>query len=173
MKHTKQFKRAAIKRYLEGTRGYKLVAREYSIAPAVLRRWVLWYRMHGGAGLTRKTGQYTADFKLTVLRHMWDNGFSLTQVAAVFNVGSPHSVASWARRYRDGGFEGLGRFRKPVPIDMQAPPNKSEQQDDNDTRSREDLLKELEYLRAENAYLKKLDALFPARPNPTTRKKRK
>lgn len=42
-----------------------------------------------------------------------------------------------------------------------------------DGRSREDLLKENEYLRAEVAYLKKLDALLRAKEQAAPRKKRK
>ncbi|ONQ81515.1 transposase, partial [Burkholderia cenocepacia] len=43
--------------------------------------------------------------------------------------------------------------------------------DGTDTRTREDLLQELNYLRMENAYLKKLRALVQAQAVP--RKKRK
>jgi len=173
MKRTEQFKKEAVKRYLEGTHGYKLVAREYGLAPAVLRRWVMWYRIHGSEGLKRKTGQYAADFKLTVLQHMWDNALSLTQVAAVFNIGSPHSIAGWERRYHDGGLGALEHSRRAAVAHMQAPTNKPEPQAEDDTRSRAELLDELEYLRAENAYLKKLEALLAARPKSTTPKKRK
>lgn len=79
MKYTEQFKLAAIERYLEGAEGYKLVAKECGIAAALLRWWVLWYRSHGMAGLAPKTGQYSAEFKLSVLRHMWDNALSYTR----------------------------------------------------------------------------------------------
>lgn len=41
------------------------------------------------------------------------------------------------------------------------------------TRSQEDLLAELAYLRMENAYLKKLQALVQARPKQVPPKKRK
>ncbi|VWB10553.1 HMG-I and HMG-Y DNA-binding domain-containing protein [Burkholderia lata] len=42
-----------------------------------------------------------------------------------------------------------------------------------DARTREDLLKENEYLRAEVAYLKKLDALLQAKKQAAQKKKRK
>lgn len=42
-----------------------------------------------------------------------------------------------------------------------------------DERSREELLKENEYLRAEVAYLKKLDALLQAKKPAAQKKKRK
>lgn len=40
-------------------------------------------------------------------------------------------------------------------------------------RTREDLLKELQFLRTENAYLKKLDALVQAKQKSAQQKKRK
>ena len=180
MKHSEQFKQAAIERYLKGTEGYKLVAREFSIAPAVLRRWVLWHRLHGTAGLTYKPGRYSADFKLSVLQHMWDNALSLTQVAAVFNVRNPNVVALWEGRYRDGGLQALERSRRSPATTMQTPEKKPDRRSEDDARSNEELRKELEklrkenlYLSAENAYLKKVDALLQARQNSTVRKKRK
>lgn len=44
---------------------------------------------------------------------------------------------------------------------------------DGDTRTRQALLEELNYLRMENAYLKKLEALAQAQQQAAQRKKRK
>jgi transposase len=173
MKYTEQFKLTAIERYLKGTEGYKLVAKAYGIAAAVLRRWVLWYRTHGIAGLTRKTGRYSAEFKLSVLQHMWDNALSHTQAAAAFNVRNTQVIGNWERRYRDGGALMLKRSRKPPRTSMQDPTSKPDPSAADDKRSREDLLKEIEHLRMEVAYLKKVDALLQARQNSTVKKKRK
>ena len=172
MRHTKQFKQEAVERYLKGTEGYGLVARECGIEKTMLRRWVLWYQKHGVAGLEGKSGSYGAGFKLSVLQHMWDNALSYTQVAAVFNVRNTRSVADWERRYRDGGVFMLKRSRKPL-ITMQAPTSKPDSAPDDDKRSRKELLDELEYLRAENAYLKKAEALVQAKQNSIAQKKRK
>ena len=56
---------------------------------------------------------------------------------------------------------------------MQAPTSKPVPTTDDDKRSRDDLLKEIEHLRMEVAYLKKVDALLQARQNSTVKKKRK
>lgn len=173
MKHATQFKLAVVEDYLKGTEGFKLVARRYGIEGTMLRRWALWYQTHGLAGLERKTGQYSAEFKLRVLQHMWDNSLSYTQVAAVFNVRNTLSIASWERRYNVGGLQALGHSRRSLRTQMPAPTVKPKSPPDDDQRSREDLLKELEFLRMENAYLKKVDALLKARQNSTAQKKRK
>lgn len=173
MKHTEQFKLTAVERYLKGTEGYGLVAKAFGIEKTMLRRWVAWYRHHGDAGLSGKSGPYDPAFKLSVLQHMWDNALSYTQAAAVFNVRNTQSVADWARRYRDGGVDMLERSRKRPRILMQAPTTKPDIPPGDDKRSREELLDELEYLRAENAYLKKLDALVQAKQKAAAQKKRK
>ena len=56
---------------------------------------------------------------------------------------------------------------------MAVPTEKPDTPSDDEKRSREELLAELDYLRMENAYLKKLQALVQARPKPTPPKKRK
>ena len=173
MKHTEQFKVTAVERYLQGTEGYGQVARAYGIEKTMLRRWVLWYRLHGIAGLTPKSGQYSAEFKMSVLQHMWDNALSLIQAAAIFNVRNTQLICNWERRYRESGALLLRRSRKPSPTMMQVPPSISDPSVEDDKRSRDDLLKEIEHLRMEVAYLKKVDALLQARQNSTTKKKRK
>jgi transposase len=52
-------------------------------------------------------------------------------------------------------------------------PEKPTEQTAPDGRTREDLLKEIEYLRAEVAYLKKFDALLEAKKRAALRKKRR
>jgi transposase len=56
---------------------------------------------------------------------------------------------------------------------MAVPTAKPDTPPDNEHRSRDELLAELDYLRMENAYLKKLQALVQARPQQAPRKKRK
>jgi transposase len=141
--------------------GYHSLGAHYGVAAAHIRNWVAAYRLHGIDGLRRKVTGYDAKFKRTVLQHMWDNGLSNRQAAAHFNVRNPTSIGIWVRRYREGGMAALARPRKHV-LNMKAPTSKPEPKPDHE-RSREDLLKELEYLRMENEVLKKLEALAHAR----------
>ncbi|SFH99910.1 transposase [Modicisalibacter xianhensis] len=55
----------------------------------------------------------------------------------------------------------------------QKPPSPPPSDPVNDERSRKELLEELAYLRAENAYLKKLDALIQEKRTAARGKKRK
>jgi transposase len=95
---------------------------------------------------------------------MWQQELSYRQVVALFDLrGGTGVVANWERLYDEGGLDALepkprGRPKKmktpetPVPVPVQP----------QDTRTLEDLRKENDYLRAEVAYLKKLDALVRA-----------
>ncbi|VVE28159.1 transposase [Pandoraea capi] len=82
-------------------------------------------------------------------------------MSARFDLREAASVSRWQRQYHEGGIHALEprpKGRRPSvmsPLSPSAPPPK-----ENDTRTREELLEELEYLRAENTYLKKLDALL-------------
>lgn len=69
-----------------------------------------------------------------------------------------------ARLYHEGGFDALSPRRRGRPRKMATSlPPKPTDAGSPDERSREELLKENEYLRAEVAYLKKLDALLEAK----------
>lgn len=168
IKYTEQFKLKVVKHYLKGPMGYGRLGAHYGVAAPHIRNWVAAYRLHGQDGLRRKVTRYNAQFKLSVVQHMWDNGLSNRQAAAHFNVRNPTSVGIWDKLYREGGLAALARPRTQA-LDMKAPTAKPDQKPDSE-RSREDLLKELEHLRMENEVLKKLQALAQARKAPATKK---
>lgn len=94
--------------------------------------------------------QYTSEFKVMVVETMRREGLSHKEVERQFEL--PHNrAASWERIYLTEGSAGLaverrGRSSKGHPGKL---PSKVE----------EDLLAEVQRLRAENAYLKNLQAL--------------
>ena len=99
----------------------------------------------------RPNKRYTGEFKQMVVETMIREKLSYSEVARQFNISSHHRVSSWERIYLIEGPEGLyierrGRGSKGRP-----------QQFPKDVE--EDLLQEVQRLRAENAYLKKLQAL--------------
>jgi transposase len=171
IKYTEQFKLKVVKHYLKGPMGYGRLAAHYGVVSPDIRKWVAAYRLHGTEGLRRKVTRYDANFKLSVLQYMWENGLSNRQAAAHFNVRNPTSVGMWDSRYREGGMAGLARSRKEEALNMKAPSAKPDPKPDQE-RSREDLVKELEYLRMENEVLKKLQALAQARKAPAPKKRK-
>jgi transposase len=174
MKYTEQFKQMVVREYLSGLDGYQIVARRHAIPNrSLVERWVAAYRHHGAKGLTSKRSRYDADFKLSVLQHMWENQLSITQAAARYDIRRHSTVGAWARVYRDGGAEALMPAMTRKVKKIQPPTMKPDVSAIGDTRSREELLAELDYLRMENAVLKKLDALVQARQRSVAPKKRK
>ena len=162
-KYTPEFKLLVVQRYLEGSMGYRMLAEHFGISnPTLVQRWIGFFRLHGEEGLKRKRTSYGAAFKLSVLQHMWDNKLSKGQAATVFNIRRHATVGAWERAFRQGGIAALG----PGPRGrsrMQSEQDKPETTEPVDNRSREELLDELLHLRAEVAYLKKLDALVRTR----------
>lgn len=165
MKYDKRFKLRVVKEHLAAKRGIKATARIHGLGFSMLRRWVASYQAHGPAGLIHSGRQYDVKFKLAVLRRMWRDGLSLGQTSVLFDIRNAAHLKQWEQQYHAGGVGALAprqRGRPPAMPDSKpakpAVPSAPDAQ-----RSREDLLKELEYLRAENAYLKKLDALIQAK----------
>ena len=173
-KYTADFKLAVVQKYLEGSMGYRLVAEHFHIRNhSLIERWVGFYRRHGEGGLCPKRATYSAEFKLSVLKHMWDNSLSKGHTAAVFNIRRHATVGDWERAYRTGGVDALEPRRR-GSLRMLPVPDRPEAAKAEDTRTREELLAEVEYLRTEVAYLKKLDALVRSqKQSATPRKKRK
>jgi transposase len=127
----------------------------------MLKTWVARYRQHGDGGLSKKYSHYGAKFKLSVLRRMWREGLSYRQVAALFDLRGGHDVVvTWERKYHEGGLSALEPRPRGRPKTMPAPESpKPLAPEVEDTRTREEILEEVKYLRAEVAYLKKLRAL--------------
>ena len=173
-KYTKQFKLAVVKRYQEGSAGYKTVAHQYQINPSFVRNWVKQYALHGEAGLDKKFSHYSAEFKLSVLQHMWDKQLSCRETAILFDIRNVGVLSDWERSYHSGGINALTPRTRGRPKAMSPPKKVQPQPAKTDaSRSREELLEEVNHLRMENAYLKKLKALVQEQALEASLKKRK
>jgi transposase len=173
-KYSEQFKRQAVDRYLNGPLGFDLVAREFGVDPVAVTLWVRLYQAHGDAGLANKRGNYTAKFKLSVLRHKWKHELSGFETAVVFNIRSPASIGTWERCYDSGGIDGL---RPPASRRENRMPTTRPPTDKLplENMTRDELVAEVNHLRMEVAYRKKLQALVQAEQTQkaVARKKRK
>ncbi len=158
-KYQTEFKLKVVKSFLSGEGGAKLLARQWSVPEEKIRTWVSHYQLHGIDGLRPKRSTYSAEFKLQVLSHQDRKQLSSRQVAAVYDIRNPNQVVVWRRNLDEGGVEALEN-RKQGHINMKpvrrspAPPGTVA------TESAQALLEENERLRAEVAYLKKLQALI-------------
>jgi transposase len=131
------------------------VARRFQISPRVVRRsWQL-YQEHGWEGLQSHTYNWTAEQKFQVLQYMQEHHLSCEETGIQFAISGSATVWQWEQRYLKKGIEGLEgkkKGRKPR-IPKPKPPKTKE----------EELLDRIQYLEAENEYLKKLNALVAER----------
>ena len=174
-KYTERTKLAAVEAYSSGHLGLTATAKQYDVGVSSLRKWVAAYQAHGIAGIRAKRRElYAAEFKRQVLLRARAEGLSNRQAAALFDIRNFNIIAAWERAYEADGMAGLEP--RPVGRRKQATRNEApEKPRDPDDRecSRDQLLDELSSLRAENAYLKKADALVRSRTMSAPSKKRK
>jgi transposase len=139
------------------------VARRLGTDHKNVRRWVAFYEQYGVKGICpiKRKVSYSGDFKLSVVRHMRENHLSLFEAALKFGIPNDSVVLTWDRLYESEGASALyqdnrGKMKKPNKQKQSTRAKSVESAED-------ELLEELEYLRAENAYLKKLKALVEQR----------
>jgi transposase len=104
-KYDEEFKLKIVQEYLNGPAGDKALAKRYDVPSSMIKKWAGLYCAHGRDGLTKKHSSYSAEFKLSVLQHMWDNALSFGQTAAAFNIRHHAIVGVWERSFREGGFD--------------------------------------------------------------------
>lgn len=150
------FKLQVAKEACKTSTSVKAVARRHGLEFSTVRRWAATYRLHGRQGFDRKPRSYDLQFKLEVLEKMGQQGMSAREATTYFQIGDAGAVALWRRLYAGGGVQALA----PPPLPPQKPMKKTRSSKPAEDMSRDELLKEVAYLRAETAYLKKLDALI-------------
>ncbi|WVL55504.2 IS3 family transposase [Xanthomonas nasturtii] len=154
-----RFKLQVAKEACKTSISLKAVARSYGLDFSTVRRWAATYRLHGWRGFDRKPRSYDVPFKLEVLEKMRQEGMSAREATSYFQIGSAGAVAQWQRLYADGGAQALA----PPPLPPHKPMKKTSSSKPAEDMSRDELLKEVAYLRAETAYPKKTRCLDPAR----------
>lgn len=166
-KYSDEFKLKVVSAYLEGSLGYKLLAKAFNISTeSQIKRWVRAYKEFGEAGLRRISVKhvYSVKFKLDVLNFMKQTGASYQDTAIQFNMNNPTLIANWNSKFFKEGIEGLKEKEKGRPPMSKNPKIKAVKQESTESRE-EQLERENELLRLEVAYLKKLKAF---RENPDT-----
>jgi transposase len=169
-KYEVAFKLKVVKSFLAGDGGAKLLARKWSVPEEKIRTWVSHFRSHGIDGLRPKRSSYSEQFKLQVLSHQDREGLSSRQVAAVYDIRNPNQVVVWRRRLDEGGVQALASKKQGQPRMKPGRPHLSPPGPPS-TDPVQALREENERLRAEVAYLKKLQALIRSKKSaaPTKR----
>lgn len=161
---------------MSGELGLRATALLHNVGFTSLRNWISRYEALGIEGVRRKRREaYDVEFKMKVLQKVKVDGLSHRQAGALFNIRRFSSIGDWERAYDKDGIGGLmpnysRRRDQKVVSHAPEPPCDSE---GSEIPSREELLKELEALRTENAFLKKLKALVQTQAKSAPGKGRK
>ncbi len=122
------------------------------------------HRESGARGLLpRRYGFYTSELKLNVVSAYKNKGLSLRECCLYFDIPSQSTIVSWVRIYNELGVNGFSRQRGRPCVMKKAKPSTKK---DVAAFRLEELEKENLYLKAENEYLKKLDALTQVKQTP-------
>ena len=157
MRYDLDFKMQVIAYYGEGHSSHATAA-IFNVDRNFIIKWVKQYQSGGIDAIKPKTSKakYSSEFKLNVLTTMLKEDLSQSEVALTFNISSPALISHWHKAYRLEGMSGL--TPKPKGSTAMSKPFITDKPDDE--KSLAELKRENEYLRAENAYLKKLYALL-------------
>ena len=145
------------------------LSRNFGVSGRQIRYWSAVYRIHGDNAFLHSERPYTKHFKLNVIETMFSENWSLTHTCAYFDLSSPGILSEWLKRYNQSGSDYLTPRRKGRPK-MNKTPCTSQEKSPEDM-SEQELRDELEYLRTENAVLKKFEALAQEKRNRTKKKR--
>ncbi|MCD8178093.1 MAG: transposase [Tannerellaceae bacterium] len=151
----------AVKEVLNRDKSYAAVGRMLGTDHKQIRRWVAHYKRYGKKGIEGKKQTYSLAFKLSVLSLMYKNKLSLFQTALEFGILNESVIGFWKHSYEKGTLKEKPKRRMKKKVSC----GKSKVCDLSKV-SRKDLEQEVEYLRAEVAYLKKLRTLTQQRLSP-------
>lgn len=160
-KYTPVEKLQAALRYLEGKESSYEIAKSIGTDHKAILTWVKQYEYNGVEAFIKRYTNYSAQFKLDVLNYMIEQGTSLLETAAIFNIATPSTLRGWKKQFETKGFDALRSKKKGRPS-MKKVTNKQQKQAPIEDSS-ETLQAEISRLRMENEYLKKLNALVQAK----------
>jgi transposase-like protein len=171
-KFTVEEKLNAVKRYLKGSESQRTIAGSIGVHKSVLQTWIQQYDFHGEKAFEKGYTSYSLQYKLDVLNYMNEQGTSIKETAAIFNIPAHSTLSKWKKLLETQGMGALESKKK----GRSSMKNKNHETTKNQAPAEgsiESLQAENERLRMENAYLKKLNALVQNKeksPNKTKRK---
>jgi transposase len=163
VKFSCKLKLSIVRSVMAGDHSCLTAARKIGSHKSTVQRWLIVYQQQGSKGFQLRNGSYTGPFKVQVVRYLLAKGLSLPQTAAFFAIPNHVIVHRWLKIYECYGADGLlrsGRSRKKTLMPKKKDTAKKGSSTDQSAEKLAALQKEVEYLRAENAFLKKLDALI-------------
>ncbi|WP_339624321.1 transposase [Eubacterium sp.] len=172
MKYPLEVKVKLVQECLEEEDSINHIAEKYAVSYSALYEWISQYQSHGITGLKNTGNNYTGDFKVSVVEYKKKNALSSLKTAGYFNIPSRKTVDRWEKVYDKKGPDELrAKSRHRKKGGEKKVNDKSPRKNTKESKQLKALQKENEELRAENAYLKKLQALVSQESNKRLGKK--
>ena len=158
MKYPFEIKLSIVQKVLSGSSKLS-VCRSYGICPHELRLWVMLYKEYGREGLLpREPYKHSTEEKIEAVYLHREKKLSLVRISCLYRV-SRFTIMQWLQKY-DGYVLSHPRTGSTVRSDSAENPRKMVKYRKKEPKTEvERLQQELLRLRAENALLKKLQAL--------------
>jgi transposase-like protein len=159
--YSKELKQAAVQDVLSGNYSIREVTRKYEISStSLLHKWIKKYNSHrelkdtskGRTNPMTKGRNTTLSERQEIVLHCLENGKDYQKTAETYQV-SYQQVYQWVKKYEDGGEEALRDKRGRNKEEIELTP---EQKFKLEMKR---LASENDRLRAENAFLKKLEEI--------------
>ncbi len=168
-KYSHEFKLEVVKYCLEEHHGTENASKHFGIPSREnIRQWCKKYELYGTEGILKNLkSSYSGEFKQNVIEYMHTNHLSASEVAIQFRLGNANIVLKWERIYYEEGPQALYEERRGRSKNMSSKPRKKKLSKDTE----KDLIAEVQQLRMENEYLKKLNALVQERIKQENKKK--
>lgn len=167
MKYSKEYKLECVRKYKEGIPIEDPPNTNHKQFRIQIRKWNRIFDSLGEAGLEHGKPTLNVSQRLELIQRV-ENGESYR--SAAFSAGIQHDLLiKWHKIYMENGIDGLKSLKRGRPC-MKDKKHESVKKQDSD-KTKEELLEELEYVRAENEYLKKLSALVQERKAREQKKK--
>jgi transposase len=160
-KYNREFK-LAIARQCLSHESSRSISKRLGIPDRYIRYWAQVYRFHGHNSFIKRKTPCSFEDKYRILKTMHENHWSITYTSIVYNMSSSGTISTWLTQFERFGLSGLQPKKqgRKLKNQKQEPVKPAEQM------SLEELREELEYRRAENAYLKSSMPCFRKRtPN--------
>lgn len=154
-KYNIETKIEAIRLYKSGI-GSTTIARKLGISrDNTVLNWIRLWNKYGLEGITRSNAlpRYSPSFKMKVIIWLVKHNASYPETADHFDISNQGTIWQWKHQYDLYGVDGFADRRKRVTT-------MSEKKKVTSAEENKELKKRLEYLEAENAYLKKLKAVM-------------
>ena len=133
---------------------YKELSKKFKIDPSNVRYMVKLADIHGETVLIKgKNNYYPPELKLDIINEVLILGHSIKSTSLKYALPNPALLCNWISKFKENGYNIL---EKPRGRTSKMKNNNNKKIEKNELSKVEQLEKELEYLRAENAVLKKL-----------------